>query len=121
VCSAPHRERAGAAGGVDNLEAVDGIDERLGLFGAEGVRFVGGVEQLAQAVVDIGRVGVCLTQRVAQHMDERLFDHELDDFAWGVVGACGFAGGAGGFGVVGCEQVLEHLARQFGVERNLLV
>jgi hypothetical protein len=54
-------------------------------------------------------------------MDERLFDHELHDFARGVVGACGFAGGERGFGVVGCEQVLEHLARQFGVERDLLV
>jgi hypothetical protein len=71
--------------------------------------------------VDIGRVGVCLAQRVAQHVQERLFDHELDDFAWGVVGACGFAGGEGSFRVVCCEQVLEHLACQFGVERDLLV
>ena len=53
--------------------------------------------------------------------DERLVHHVVDDFARGVERAGLFAGGGAGFGIVGGEQVLKHLAGQFRVEGDFLL
>ncbi len=52
---------------------------------------------------------------------QSLVHHVVHDRTRGVVGAGSFAGGGGGFGVVGGQQILEHFAREFGVECDFLI
>jgi hypothetical protein len=70
-------------------------------------------------------VEVGLVRRIGQAGfqvgDQRLVHHVVHDGARSVVGAGGFAGGGGGFGVAGGQEVFEDLAGQFGVEGDLLV
>ena len=48
-------------------------------------------------------------------LKEGLFDHVIDDFAGGVEGASGFAGGVAGFGVNFGEEIFENAAKDFWV------
>ena len=52
---------------------------------------------------------------------EGLVNHIVHDGARGVEGAGLLAGGGLGFLVVGCEEVLEDLAKEFGIEGDFLI
>ena len=52
-------------------------------------------------------------------MEDRFVDHVVDDFAWGIEGASGVAGGFAGFWVIGAEEVFEDAAEEFWVECDI--
>ena len=111
-----HRERAGAAGGVENLQVVNGLDELGDLGVGEVVRLIVVGKEVAEAIFGVRRARAGGFQPGREAGDEGFVHHVVDDFARGVEGAGLLAGGGAGLRVVGGEEVLEDLAEQFGVE-----
>ena len=116
-----HREGAGADGGVEDAELGDGADEAVGFIVGEHFRGVGVVEEVADALAPELAVAVAGGGFLRERFRQRLVDHIVHDLAGRVVGAGLLAGVLAGFGVVGGEEVLEDLAEQFRVERDVLL
>ena len=73
------------------------------------------VQQIAQPILPKPCVGIAWRTRLRQCCHQCFVCHVIHHRARGVIRAGLLAGGVAGFGVVRGEEILEHLAEQFGI------
>ena len=119
----PHRKRAGTYGGVKYLEFRNRSHDPISLSVVEPLVGIVGhlriIQQIVQPLLPEFRIAIRWAHLSRQRRYQCLLHHIVHDGARRVVGAGLFAGRLAGFRVVCRQQVLKHLAQQFGIQRDL--